>query len=153
MKYNKLIIFLGINFLALAIGAPHAMNGVASPWYQALQKAPWTPPGWVFAAAWNIIMLCFSVYMAFGWSQIKNRRGLIILYIGQWILNVAWNPVFFTMHLTLLGLALILTLTLVVIYTAFRFYPEMKNKTGWLVPYILWMLIATSLNAYIYAQN
>lgn len=98
-------------------------------------------------------MLCFSVYMAFGWSQIKNRRGLIILYIGQWILNVAWNPVFFTMHLTLLGLALILTLTLVVIYIAFRFYPEMKNKTGWLVPYILWMLIATSLNAYIYAQN
>ncbi|MDH3796458.1 MAG: tryptophan-rich sensory protein, partial [Flavobacteriaceae bacterium] len=60
----RLIVFLVLNFGALALGSLFTNMGISSDWYSELSKAPWTPPGWVFGAAWTTIMLCFSVYMA-----------------------------------------------------------------------------------------
>ena len=76
----RLIIFFLLNFGALGIGGFFTGPGVSSEWYQNLNKAPWTPPGWVFGAAWTTIMICFSIYMAFAWEKIENRNLLIGLY-------------------------------------------------------------------------
>ena len=54
-----------LNFGALAIGSYFTASGASSDWYQNLNKAPWTPAGWVFGAAWTSIMICYSVYMAY----------------------------------------------------------------------------------------
>lgn len=91
----KLIIFLALNFGALALGGLFTSQGVSSDWYLNLSKAPWTPPGWVFGFAWTSIMLCFSFYMAEAWTLIENKKFLITVYTLQWILNVGWNPAFF----------------------------------------------------------
>ena len=91
----KIIVFLFLNFGALAMGGIFAGSGAGSDWYNELNKAPWTPPGWVFGFAWTTIMLCFSVYMAFLYQKVTDKRNIISLYIIQWILNVAWNPAFF----------------------------------------------------------
>ena len=96
----RIILFLLINFAALGAGSFFTGDGVVSDWYQNLNKAPWTPPGWVFGAAWTTIMICFSLYMAFAWEEVKNKNGLLIAYILQLILNIGWNPVSYT-HLTL----------------------------------------------------
>ena len=48
------ILFLIINFGGLAIGNWFMNNGPISEWYLNLNKAPWTPPGWVFGVAWTI---------------------------------------------------------------------------------------------------
>ncbi|NBN98947.1 MAG: hypothetical protein EBV19_06865 [Flavobacteriia bacterium] len=45
-----ILLFLFLNFGALAIGGSFTADGVASDWNQNLNKAPWTPPGWVFGA-------------------------------------------------------------------------------------------------------
>jgi len=47
----RLFLFLLINFAALALGGLATSDGVVSLWYQNLNQAPWTPPGWVFGAA------------------------------------------------------------------------------------------------------
>ena len=52
-------LFLLLNFGALAIGSYFMNNGPQSNWYLTLNKAPWTPPGWVFGVAWTTIMICF----------------------------------------------------------------------------------------------
>ena len=41
------VLFLAINFSALGIGSYLMNNGPTSGWYLTLNKAPWTPPGWV----------------------------------------------------------------------------------------------------------
>ena len=61
---KNIIIFLIINFAALGIGSFLMGEGPSGEYYQSTNKAPWTPPGWVFGAAWTLIMVCFSVYMA-----------------------------------------------------------------------------------------
>lgn len=41
---KRIILFLVLNFAALAIGGLFTGDGVPSEWYQNLNKAPWTPP-------------------------------------------------------------------------------------------------------------
>jgi tryptophan-rich sensory protein len=149
----KLIIFLLLNFGALALGGLFTGNGVVSSWYADLNKAPWTPPGWVFGFAWTTIMICFSFYMAQLWLQTENKTLLMVLFIFQWVLNVAWNPVFFSLHQTGLALAIILLLTFLVGYFLYANWPQIKLKSLLLLPYFIWLLIATSLNAYVVLKN
>ena len=63
-RYLKILLFfLLINFSALTIGSWLMDNGPQTDWYKGLNKAPWTPAGWVFGFAWTTIMICFSIYM------------------------------------------------------------------------------------------
>lgn len=149
----RIILFLVINFAALAIGSLFTNAGVSSEWYLSLNKAPWTPPGWVFGAAWTTIMICFAVYMAFVYQITHNKQLLITLFSIQWVLNVLWNPVFFYFQQAGAGLAVITALTIVVGVFLFRYGAAMKLKSLLVVPYFLWLLIATSLNAYILVRN
>ncbi|MCB0837082.1 MAG: tryptophan-rich sensory protein [Bacteroidetes bacterium] len=151
--YLRLAIFLVLNFGGLAIGGIFTGAGVTSQWYAELAKAPWTPPGWVFGASWTTIMICFSVYMAYAWENIDNRILLISLYVVQWILNVGWNPVFFYYHEVLWGLIIISALTVLVGYFFLGFTSEMKAKIWLMAPYFVWLVIATSLNAYVLFNN
>lgn len=151
----RVLIFLLVNFLALLIGGLFTGDGVSSDWYQELNKAPWTPPGWVFGAAWTSIMICYAFYMSALWNKSvqEERRTLLVLYSIQWMLNVSWNPIFFYFHQAGFGLVVIVALTLIIALFLFRYFSKNKLFTLLLVPYFIWLLIATSLNAYIYVYN
>tara|TARA_B110000444_G_C18833763_1_gene594763 strand:- start:1187 stop:1645 length:459 start_codon:yes stop_codon:yes gene_type:complete len=151
--FKKIILFLMLNFGALAIGSYFTDGGASSDWYQNLNKAPWTPAGWVFGAAWTSIMICYSVYMAYLIKINRNTKKIILLYSIQWILNVSWNPIFFELHLIILGLIEICLLTTLITYLCIHFWKELKTKTLLIFPYLIWLLIASSLNAYIACYN
>jgi tryptophan-rich sensory protein len=150
---SRLILFLALNFTALGIGGIFSGKGVPSDWYSNLNKAPWTPPGWTFGLAWTAIMICFAIYMAYLWPAIQNKKLLVGLFAIQWLLNTMWNPVFFHFHNTLLGLVIITGLTLLIGYFLLYYYPVLKIKSALILPYFLWLLVASSLNAYILIQN
>lgn len=153
MNLKRLLLFLVVNFAALGLGGLFTSSGVNSDWYQNMNQAPWTPPGWVFGAAWTSIMICFAFFMTYAWEVSKDRSMLLTLFVVQWILNVAWNPVFFYLHEVLFGLIVISALTLLVYYLLFKFGKDLKWKTLFILPYAIWIAIATSLNAYIYLNN
>jgi len=151
----RLTFFLVINFAALAIGSLLMGNPATNEWYIAQHKAPWTPPGWVFGAAWMIIMLCFSFFLFFitKTGNGKQHQIIYILFAVQFVLNVIWNPVFFKQHNVALALILIVLLTLLVWWFVWWGFKN-NGKVGFLVlPYGLWLLIATSLNAYVLLKN
>lgn len=145
------LVFLLVNFGSLAFGSYLMNDGPVSAWYLNLNKAPWTPPGWVFGLAWSIIMLCFSIYLAF---LFKNRfsQKLVLLYIIQVILNVSWNYIFFNRHLITTGFVVLLLLTVLIFYFFFRFR-NMELKRYLLLPYMVWLGIAASLNLYVLLYN
>ena len=148
----RTLLFLIINFGGLFIGGLFTGEGVPSDWYQNLNKAPWTPPGWVFGAAWTTIMICFSVYMAILWKKI-TLKNLLYLYIAEFILNVIWNPLFFHFKWINVALLSISLLTILIIYMAVSLRVEMSYKTLLIFPYLIWLIIATSLNGYIVLYN
>jgi benzodiazapine receptor len=147
-----LFTFIVINFGALTLGSWLMDNGPSTNWYLDLNQAPWTPPGWVFGVAWTAIMVCFSFYMAILYEKQKSKE-LIGLFAVQFILNVSWNFIFFNQHLVALGLVSILLLTLLTFYFLLKYKSVLKLKSIWILPYCLWLCIASSLNFYILLFN
>ncbi|NBU36433.1 MAG: tryptophan-rich sensory protein, partial [Bacteroidetes bacterium] len=70
-----------------------------------------------------------------------------------WLLNVLWNPLFFYLHQTGISLVEIVSLTILIGFFLFRYRDQMGWKSILLLPYFLWLLIATSLNGYIHLNN
>ena len=151
----RLLIFLILNFGALALGGLSTGKAVTGDWYLQLNKAPWTPPGFVFGLSWSLIMICLSILMA-KWSMSVSGSELtkvLIVYVIQWVLNVVWNPVFFSFHQVLVGQIIIFTLLLLVFYMYMISKPQVGNWALLLLPYILWLAIANSLNLYVLVKN
>ncbi len=149
----RVVIFLLLNFGALAIGGLFTGKGVASAWYAHLNKAPWTPPGWVFGFAWTTIMICFAFYMAAAWARVSNVKWLMLLYAVQLILNVLWNPTFFYYQHVLAAFIIIALLTALVSYMQIAYRSDLSWLSLLILPYFIWLVIATSLNGYILLKN
>lgn len=153
MKITKsLFLFLLINFGGLAIGSWLMDGGPTSRWYTTLNQAPWTPPGIVFGIAWTTIMILFSVYLGILFQR-ENTVRIRIFYGLQVLLNVSWNYIFFNQHLVLLALIVIVLLTAVIFYFFFEGSKKNKKIRYLLLPYMIWLCIATSLNLYILIHN
>lgn len=151
-KTKYLILFLFINFGGLALGSWLMNNGPNTDWYLNLTKAPWTPPGWVFGAAWTSIMICFSIYLIFLFTKNYNQKKLFLFSI-QFILNVSWNYLFFNKHEVFISLISIILLTALIFFLFFHYYKELNKVSYLLLPYMIWLCIATSLNLYILIHN
>ncbi|WP_445747880.1 TspO/MBR family protein [Polaribacter sp.] len=146
-------IFLAINFGGLAFGSWLMNNGPTSDWYINLNKAPWTPPGWVFGAAWTTIMICFSIYLTKLFTSEKDMKRITIAFLIQFILNVSWNFLFFNLHLVFMALIGITLLTALIFYFYFNLSKNAKKHKFLLLPYMIWLCIATSLNLYVLVYN
>lgn len=149
----KLILFFIVNFGALYLGSLFMPNPSTDIWYQSLNKAPWTPPGWVFGFAWFTVMFCFSLFMYYTYLSKYLNNKLISLFIIQWLLNVLWNPLFFMFHLVLLAFIILVILLVVVIAMSFYSPKKLGYKKLFIAPYILWLFIAGSLNLYVILKN
>lgn len=147
------LFFLTINFGGLALGNWFMGDAVNGDWYKNLNKAPWTPSGWIFGVVWTTIMICFSLYLAYLFN-IRNSKFVVILYCIAVLLNVSWNYFFFNQHLVSIALVVIIVLTLVITYLFISFGDEDLSKMRYLlIPYIIWLCIATSLNGYVVLNN
>ncbi len=122
----RLVVFLVINFKALGIGSYFTSPGAASDWYQNLNKAPWTPPGWVFGASWTTIMICFSIYLTILWDKVSDKGFLLSLYVVQLLLNIGWNPIFFKFHQSGAGLLEIGLLACLIYFFLFHYWSSLK---------------------------
>jgi tryptophan-rich sensory protein len=152
----RILIFFLLNFAALALGGFLSGNPGENEWYQGLNKAPFTPPGWVFGFAWTTIMIFFSFFMSHitGRKKISEVKTILIIYSIQWIFNVAWNPFFFKFHEVRIAQIILVVLTFTILY----FLIFAIQKRNWLnifliLPYFLWLMVANALNAYVLLYN
>jgi len=153
MKFFKsYLIFIFINFSALGIGSWLMNDGPRTEWYTNLNQAPWSPPGWVFGIAWSSIMLLFSAFMTY-LIQVDKSKKVLVLFSVQFVLNVFWNYLFFNQHLIILGLLNIIFLTFLMLYFLIAYKYVLKNKRFYVLPYCIWLVLATSLNLYIALYN
>jgi tryptophan-rich sensory protein len=151
---NYILTIIGftlLNFTGLALGSLWTDSGVNSDWYTNIIKAPWTPPGFVFGLAWTTIMIFFSVFMANLYER-RNSNYTQLLFIS-WILNISWNPLFFTLNWVWLSSVVIVLLTILLGYLIHQSRKEYKWMWLLLVPYFLWLNIATSLNLFVAIMN
>ncbi len=151
MKKKKLWVCIVVGILiAEGVGGLSALlSGGFSGFYTELVQPPLAPPAWVFPVAWVILYAMMGaasgiIYYLAGCTPIG--KNALTLYAVQLTLNFSWSIIFFRLQMLGLSVAVILLLTLMVIWTTVAFY-RIKPLAGYLlIPYILWLLFASYLN-------
>jgi len=123
-------------------------SGFENDWYARLIKPAFQPPGWVFGAVWTTLYTMIGIALAAILNERKSdrRRDALWLFGGQLVLNFAWSPIFFRAHMIDVGLVVILVMLLMATMTA-NYFRRIRPVAGWLlIPYLVWLCIATALN-------
>lgn len=117
-------------------------------WFAGLEKPAIYPPPATFGIVWTVLYLLMGVALAMVvTARGAPGRGLAIgVFVVQFLLNLAWSPVFFGMELLVPALYLLLAIDLAVLVTVVLFY-RVRPLAAWLlVPYLAWVLFAAVLN-------
>jgi tryptophan-rich sensory protein len=85
--------------------------------------------------------------------QKSNSTFVWVLFGVQFVTNVAWNYLFFNQHLIFPALIDLIFLTVLVWFMFFKFRETLGFQSLFLTPYMGWLLIAISLNAYAWLKN
>jgi tryptophan-rich sensory protein len=121
-----------------------------------LAKPWWTPPNWVFQLVWSALYVMMGVRLWLLWDRAADtarRRTVITLFFLQLVFNAAWSPVFFGLHDTRTALAVIVLLAAAIAATILTAWRTQRMAAWLLVPYLAWVVYATTLNAGIVALN
>lgn len=124
-------------------------------WYDNLHKPNITPPGWVFSVVWPLLYLLIGIASWLVWKKRKEHAIAfpLFIYFFQLLLNLFWSVIFFKLHFIDLAL---LEMYLLIIFTVFNlmvFWKVSKLATVLLVPYLVWIGFAFSLNFQIFLMN
>ncbi|WP_037501022.1 TspO/MBR family protein [Sphingomonas jaspsi] len=123
-------------------------SGFGNPWYDALERPAFQPPGWAFGAVWTTLYTMMGIALATILDQppSKQRRDALWLFFGQLALNFSWSPVFFKLHMIDVALVIIIVMLIMAATTA-NLFRRIRPVAGWLLlPYLLWLCQATALN-------
>jgi benzodiazapine receptor len=142
-----LFIVPGIMFLGFFAGRLGG-SGAGNPWFMDLVKPAIYPPPATFGIVWSILYLVMGVAL----TLVVTARGApgrgyaIALFMFQLVLNLAWSPLFFGMHMIAAALALLVAIDLAVAATILAFRKVRPIAAWMLLPYLAWVLFATVLN-------
>ena len=123
-------------------------SGFENGWYAALEKPAFQPPGWAFGVAWTTLYTMLGIALAaiLNESPSPLRRTALTLFFIQLALNFAWSPIFFGARMIDVALVTILVMLLLATATA-NLFRRIRPIAGWLMlPYLLWLCVATALN-------
>ena len=126
------------------------LSGPIKTDYTELIKPPLSPPGWIFGAVWILLyaLMGIAAYLVYTSNAPEHIRiKAIMLYAIQLFVNFLWSIVFFRFQMPWLALIVIILLDILVILTI-KAFKEINQTAAWLmIPYLVWLLFATYLNA------
>lgn len=153
--YGALLIALLLPQLAGGLGAFFTAQSV-SGWYMDINKPWFTPPGYVFPIVWPALYLMMGTASWLVWrsegAEVPKKKALSI-YGLHLLLNTAWSFLFFGLESPAAGMAGIIPLLGMIIWTAWLFSSFSRPAALLMLPYLLWVSFASVLNASILALN
>lgn len=123
-------------------------SGYGNPWFDALTKPSFIPPGWVFGAVWTTLYTLMGIALALVLAAEPSRaraRGLAFFGV-QLVFNYAWSPIFFRAGMIDWAYLVILAMIVFAAATAFFFWRVNRVAGLLLLPYLAWLCLATALN-------
>ena len=139
--------------LVAAVGATMTDLG---PWYRGLAQPRWAPPDAAFGAIWTVVFALTSLAGVTAWRRTPDRASgdwLIGLFALNGFLNIVWSLLFFRLHRPDWAQIEVVALwaSIVVLIFVCRRYSTIAALL--LVPYLIWVSIASVLNVEVVQLN
>jgi len=145
--------FLGLTFAAAAIGGRLTVSSLAS-WYDTLRKPRWTPSGARIGLIWTVLYFLMAIAAWIVWREAGFAPLLAwMTFAFQLGLNVAWSALFFGLRNPRAAFVEILGLWAAILLTLLAFATVSLVAGLLLVPYLVWVAIAGTLNLRVWQMN
>ena len=141
-----------------------ALGGLATdlgPWYRGLVQPAWKPPDVVFGPVWTLLYTLTAWAGARAWWLCgvqahqcwRQRRVVLVAFLLNALLNVAWSAIFFLLQrpdwaLVEIVLLAASVLSLIVVCAGID-----RWAAAMLLPYLAWVLFAATVNAGVIRLN
>lgn len=151
-----LVTSLAACFMAAGVGSL-AVSQTLGTWYAELRKPAWNPPNWIFGPVWSSLYTAMAIA---AWLVWKNRgkkphaARLALSWLGiQLALNTLWSYLFFAWRQPGWAFLEVLALWIAIVITTLTSWRVSRAAAVLLVPYVLWVTFASSLNGVIWWLN
>lgn len=121
--------------------------------YQAFNKPPFAPPGFLFPIVWTILFILMGISSYLISNTAPGKYGGYPLYFAQLAVNFVWPILFFNLKWYFVSFLWLLFLIFLVAAMVF-FFTKRRLWAGLLqIPYFLWLLYAGYLNFMVFLLN
>ena len=153
-KYFSLMLWIA-SLILVGWGMGLITQNQVNTWYGLLNRSSLTPPNYVFGVVWTILytMIGLSGWLMWRQPSFPGLRLIKNLYLILLLLNWSWTPLFFYYHLTGYALTVLVLMDIGVSSIIYLAYTRLKLVSQLMIPYLLWILLATYLNFYIWYHN
>ena len=159
--WKKVVTIAICILIPLAVGIlSSVITGSAMKKFDQFNKPPLAPPAWLFPVAWTILYILMGIasYLIFVYKpktkkEIKIKKAALILYVLQLVFNFVWSPLFFLAGNFFFALIWLIAMWLMIVVIMLIIRERCMPAMWCLLPYLLWCLFATYLNAGIMMFN
>jgi translocator protein len=151
----KLIISVVACLAAGGIGSLFTVRSIPT-WYPNLKKPRYTPPDQVFGPVWTTLYILMGLSVFFIWQRGLAADGVLLAFTLFWVqlvLNALWSIIFFGLKSKGGGVIIIIVLWFTILATIITSFQVSVWAGILLIPYIMWVSVATYLNAGIWRLN
>jgi tryptophan-rich sensory protein len=148
-----LLAWLCVSFIAAAIGSAASIH--AGSFYTQLVRPDWAPPPNIFGPVWTVLyaLMGTAAWMVWRVGKFHGARNALILFLAQLAVNALWSWLFFGWHLGAMAFADIIVLWVLIVATLIAFWRVRPLAGALLVPYLLWVGFAATLNYSVWQLN
>lgn len=147
-------IFYAATLVFFAIGI---ITTLGLGWYGGLNTPIWTPPELVIAAIWGTLFVTTVVSLSIFCDAQKKFtnafRNTVVIYMGNALLIVLWNYLFFGVHQLVLALWAAVAVGISVLILILRVKNSSKIAAWLLAPYLAWVTFAVAINYAVMLMN
>jgi len=151
----KLIVSIVACFAAAVIGSLFTFKAIPV-WYAGLKKPRYTPPNWAFGPVWTTLYVLMGISVFLVWQNGLAINDVLLAFTLFWVqlvFNALWSIIFFGMKSKGGGVIIIITLWLLILATIIASFQVSGWARALLIPYIIWVSIASYLNIGIWWLN
>jgi tryptophan-rich sensory protein len=151
----KLIVSILASFAAGGIGSLFTFKAIPT-WYAGLKKPRYTPPNGAFGPVWTTLYILMGISVFLIWKEGLSTDGALLAFVLFWTqlaINAIWSIIFFGLKSKGGGVITIIVLWLLILTTIGASFPVSVWAGVLLIPYIMWVSIASYLNIGIWMLN
>ena len=125
-------------------------------WYQSLHKPAWAPDQAVFGQVWTPLYIIIALVNVFVLRAVVSGKLAVSQALPFWInlgANIAFSPIQFGLRNNWLALIDIMIVLVTIIWAMIAIWSYNRLLSIAFIPYLVWVIIATTLQFSIVIMN